>query len=207
MKQTKGSWWLITAGDFKEVIIIVIIALKGAIWDFYNLLTAPRTVSNTYAQVAWRRRSCVQITCNTSSAYPVQPAVCHLVQRDSSAIKCDSSNCIYFSFILLTGTINWWRKGGNRRIQRKSPDNELYESCKYGEYRLFEYLLFLLKLFLHQCYAYFLLLFSCPVTRWPCGDSDSAGGQEEGHLLQWQESPVWDWWRWEMVQSSKLQLV
>ena len=28
------------------------IALKGAIQDFYNLLTAPLTVSNTYAQVA-----------------------------------------------------------------------------------------------------------------------------------------------------------
>ena len=33
--------------------IIIIIALKGASRDFYNLLTAPRTVSNTYAQVAW----------------------------------------------------------------------------------------------------------------------------------------------------------
>ena len=38
-------------------IMIVIIALKGAIRDFYNLLTAPRTVSNTYAQVA-RVESC-----------------------------------------------------------------------------------------------------------------------------------------------------
>ena len=32
--------------------IINIIALKGAIGDFYNLLTAPRTVSNTNAHVA-----------------------------------------------------------------------------------------------------------------------------------------------------------
>ena len=37
--------------------IIIIIALKGAIRDFYNLLTAPRTVSNMYAHVA-RVRSC-----------------------------------------------------------------------------------------------------------------------------------------------------
>ena len=38
--------------------IIIIIAFKGAIPDyFYNLLTAPRTVSNTYAQVA-RAQSC-----------------------------------------------------------------------------------------------------------------------------------------------------
>ena len=35
------------------IIIIIIIAFKGAIREiFYNLLTAPRTVSNTYAQVA-----------------------------------------------------------------------------------------------------------------------------------------------------------
>ena len=31
---------------------IMIIALKGAVRDFYSLLTAPRTVSNTYAQEA-----------------------------------------------------------------------------------------------------------------------------------------------------------
>ena len=40
------------------IIIIIIIAFKGAIRDFfYNLLTAPRAVSNTYAQVA-RAQSC-----------------------------------------------------------------------------------------------------------------------------------------------------
>ena len=31
---------------------IGIIAWKGVVRDFYNLLTAPRTVSSTYAQVA-----------------------------------------------------------------------------------------------------------------------------------------------------------
>ena len=34
------------------IIIIIIATLKGAIRDFYNRLTAPRTVSNMYAQVA-----------------------------------------------------------------------------------------------------------------------------------------------------------
>ena len=34
------------------IVIMIIIALKGAIRDFYNLLTATRTVSNTYAQAA-----------------------------------------------------------------------------------------------------------------------------------------------------------
>ena len=35
------------------IITTMTIVLTGAIRDFYNLLTAPRTVSNTYAQVAW----------------------------------------------------------------------------------------------------------------------------------------------------------
>ena len=34
------------------MIVIMIIALKGANQDFYNLLTAPRTVSSRFAQVA-----------------------------------------------------------------------------------------------------------------------------------------------------------
>ena len=68
--------------------------LKGVIRDFYNLLTAPRTVSNTYAQVV-RPQSCVnhvqhQITGNTSSAYRVQHVVCHVVRKDSSAMKPDT---------------------------------------------------------------------------------------------------------------------
>ena len=35
-----------------SISITIIIALKGAIQDFHNLLIAPRTVSNTYGQVA-----------------------------------------------------------------------------------------------------------------------------------------------------------
>ena len=51
------------------IIIITIIPLKSAAWDFYNLLTAPPTVSNTYTQVA-RLQSCAThqalIMCNMS---------------------------------------------------------------------------------------------------------------------------------------------
>ena len=39
------------------MMMIITIALKGANRDFYNLLTAPRTVSNMNAQVA-RAQSC-----------------------------------------------------------------------------------------------------------------------------------------------------
>ena len=44
-----------------------------AIFFFYNSLTAPRTVSNTYAQVA-RAHSCT-VTFKTSSAYHVKHVV------------------------------------------------------------------------------------------------------------------------------------
>ena len=37
----------------------------------------------------WPRHNHVKIMCNTSSAYHVQHVVCHLVWRDSSAIKLD----------------------------------------------------------------------------------------------------------------------
>ena len=62
---------------------------------FLLLLTAPRTVSNTYAQVIRRNR--VQITWNTSGVYHVQHAVWHVVRRGSSAIKSDR---VEIAFIL-----------------------------------------------------------------------------------------------------------
>ena len=52
---------------------------------FYNILTALRTVSNTYAE--WHNR--VQTTRNTSGVHPVQHVVCRMLRRDSSAIKFD----------------------------------------------------------------------------------------------------------------------
>ena len=67
------------------IIMIIMIALKGAIRAFYNIFTAPQTVTNTHAQIPGR--SCVQITYNTSNAYHVQRVVCYVVGRDSSATK------------------------------------------------------------------------------------------------------------------------
>ena len=67
------------------LMMMMMIAFKGAVRDLYNLLAVPRTVSNTYAQMAK-----AQITCKTSSAHHVQRVVCHLLRRNSSAIKFDS---------------------------------------------------------------------------------------------------------------------
>ena len=57
------------------IIMIIIIALKGAIRDFSNLLTVLLTVSNTYAQVA-RVQLCtnhvqhIQLSSRTTCSVP-----------------------------------------------------------------------------------------------------------------------------------------
>ena len=54
------------------IIIIIIITLKGAIWDYYNLLTVPRTVSNTQAPVA-TAHSCAN---HVQRIQPLSNAIC-----------------------------------------------------------------------------------------------------------------------------------
>ena len=47
--------------------------------------------------------------------------MCHVVQRDSSAIKFDTSwNRIYLSFYFTGWTNNRWRRGGNQSTQKKT---------------------------------------------------------------------------------------
>ena len=88
-----------------EAFIIIIIALQSAIRDCYNLLTAPRTVSNTYVQVA-RALSCanhVQHIGRLSRAKCRD--TCHGIRRDSSATKFDR---VETAFILAF----FWGGGG-----------------------------------------------------------------------------------------------
>ena len=99
------------------------IAQKGTIWClfvvfFLSLLTVSQTVSSINAQVAMEQ-SCTTTSHvqDTSGAHHMQH-VCHMIRRDSSVIKFDSLNHIYFSFILLSETISWWR-GGNQSTRRK----------------------------------------------------------------------------------------
>ena len=51
MMMTTTNMMMMTIVKIVIIITTVIIALKGAIRDFCNLLTAPRTFSNTHAQV------------------------------------------------------------------------------------------------------------------------------------------------------------
>ena len=69
------------------MMIMMIIALKGAIRDFDKLLTARRHVSNTYAQVA-RAQSCAN---HVQHIKCLSLATCRVPRgmKDSSAIKFD----------------------------------------------------------------------------------------------------------------------
>ena len=58
---------IITTPLRPTITTIIIITLKGAIPDFYYLLTAPQTVSNSYAEVAQAQSCAIHqafITCS-----------------------------------------------------------------------------------------------------------------------------------------------
>ena len=67
------------------LIIMITIALKGAIRDFCTISLLRRELSPALT-LKWPGRSLVETTCNTSGAHHAQH-VCHEVQRDNSAIK------------------------------------------------------------------------------------------------------------------------
>ena len=71
----------------------------------------------------------VQIMCNTSSVYHMQHAVCHLVRRDSSAIKMDRVEIAFIlALSLLAETINLWMRRGNQSTHRK-PLTTSFRKC------------------------------------------------------------------------------
>ena len=73
----------------KEMIMIKI-AFKGAIRDFFdNLQTAPRTVSNTYTLVAWAQLCTNFVQHIQRLSHATCRVKCHVVRRDSSAVKSD----------------------------------------------------------------------------------------------------------------------
>ena len=78
------------------IIIIIIIALKGAIRALLQSLHCAANCLQTHT-LCWPGRNRVQITCSTWSAYHVPHVVCHVVRRDSSAIRFDT---VEIAFIL-----------------------------------------------------------------------------------------------------------
>ena len=100
---------------------------------FYNLLTAPRTVSNTYAQVA-RAQSCANHVQHIERLSRATCRVtCHAVRMDSSATKFDRVlNHIYLSFILLAEPLTDGSGGGGRggnRSTRRKPLATSFRKC------------------------------------------------------------------------------
>ena len=69
------------------IIIIIMIGLKNTIRDF-TIASLHCELSQTRT-LKWPGCNRVQIRCSTYSAYHVRYVMCHLVRKDSSAIKFD----------------------------------------------------------------------------------------------------------------------
>ena len=61
----------VAESEKKVIIIIMMIALKGAVRDFYSISSLRRELSPT-CTLKWPQRNRMQITCNSSNAYHVQ---------------------------------------------------------------------------------------------------------------------------------------
>ena len=95
--------------------IIVEIALKGAVQDFYNLFTALRTVSNMYAQVV-KAQSCAN---HMQHVERLSHATCDVPHGMKGQLS-------YLFYLYLTGwTTNQWWKGRKPQYLEKTPDDEL----------------------------------------------------------------------------------
>ena len=90
---------------------------------FFTISSLRRKLSPT-CTLKWPGCNCVQITCNTSGAYHVQHVMCHLVRRDSSAIKFDR---VYIRFSsALYPLIPLAHEGGKEpKYLKKNPNNKL----------------------------------------------------------------------------------
>ena len=107
------------------IIIIVIISIiyiisKAQFEIFYNLLTAPRTVYNTYAQVARAQIVCKSrathralITCNISYYVPLG------TKGQLSYLIWQSWNRIYLNFIIMAGMPRQKKKKKKKKKDKK----------------------------------------------------------------------------------------
>ena len=111
----KSRSWRIVA---LIIIIIIIIAFKGAIRNFLQSLHSAANCLNMNAQVA-RAQLCanhVQHIKRLSRAIVMLRATWY---EGTAQLLSLSWNRIYLSFISLAEPLNQWRRGGNRRTHRK----------------------------------------------------------------------------------------
>ena len=96
------------------IIMIIIIHSKVQFEFFYNLLAAPQTVSNTYAQVAQSCENHVQHSGFISHATCCVPLG---TKGQLSYSVWESWNRIYFSGTLWAETTNRWRLKEGRKLE------------------------------------------------------------------------------------------
>ena len=90
--------------EVRTVIIITISnnnRIQRSNWRFfYNLITAPRSVSNTYAQVVRAQSFANHVQHIERLSRATCRATCHVVRRDSSAIKFDRVVCWFVGWLV-----------------------------------------------------------------------------------------------------------
>ena len=69
----------------------------------------------------WPGHNCMQITCNTPSTYHVHNVVLCAMRYEGTAqlLSLREFKLCLFQLYYIGWTMNWWRRGGNRSIQRK----------------------------------------------------------------------------------------
>ena len=114
----KRTFICLTGVQLKTVIMIIIVALKGAYWYF---LQSPHCAANSLQRL-WSSGHGTTV-CKSCATHPVLIMCnmsCHMVWRDSSAIKFDR---VEIAFILVL--LHWWKQftdegGEETRVPRET---------------------------------------------------------------------------------------
>ena len=95
---------------------------------FYNLLTAPRTVCNTYSQVAPGTSSVNHVQHIERLSRATCRVTCQLVRRESACINLTGFKSHLFELSCIGWTINWRRRGGTgvpgENLWRRASEDE-----------------------------------------------------------------------------------
>ena len=109
------------------IIIIIIIAFKFASREF----SQPHCAMNTYAQVAWAKLCANHVQHIECLSRATCRVACHVVRRDSSAIKFDRVE-IAFIWAVFYGLNHWTDEGEEKtRVPRENPWQRASEHATY----------------------------------------------------------------------------
>ena len=101
---------------------------------FFRISSLRHELSPTRT-LKWPGRKCVQITCNTSSAYHVQHVVLRATRYEGTAqlLRLADLKSHLYKLCFTGWTINRWRRGGNRSTRRKplTTSSEKISNCAF----------------------------------------------------------------------------